>query len=105
MLKHIVLTVQGTEYRLRLTSAAIVSIEKKLGRSMFDALEHIQENLIETVTVILWGSMQALNDGIPLEKVYDIFDAYIDEGNCVEDIVQIISQVLQTSGFFKKGQA
>jgi len=98
-------TVSGNEYKLRLTSSSIVEIEKKLGKSIFAALENIQDNLVETIVTILWGSMQALNSGVNLEKVYKIYDEYIDEGHSIEDLIQEINTLFEVSGFFKKGQA
>lgn len=68
MNKFYTLTVGGEEYKLRLTASAIMAIEKKLGKSLFAALEHIQDNMVETITTILWGAMQPLNAGFSMEK-------------------------------------
>ena len=105
MNKFMTLCVGGEEYKLRLTASAIVSIEKKLNQSLFTALEHIQDNMVETVTTILWGAMQPLNAGFTTEKAYDLYDEYIDEGNSIEDLMQVINGLFEVSGFFKKGQA
>ena len=105
MNKYYTLTVGGKEYRMRLTASAIMSIEKKLGKSLFAALEGIQDNMIETIAAIIWGAMQPLNANFPFEKAIELFDEYIDEGNSFEDMMQEINAILQASGFFKKGQA
>jgi len=105
MNKFYTLTVGGKEYRMRLTASAIMSIEKKLGKSLFAALEGIQDNMIETIAAIIWGAMQPLNANFPFEKAIELFDEYIDEGNSFEDMMQEINAILQASGFFKKGQA
>lgn len=105
MNKYYTLTVGGEEYKLRLTASAIMSIEKKLGKSLFTALEHIQDNMVETVTAILWGAMQPLNAGFTIEKAYNLYDAYIDEGHSLEELMQEINGLFEASGFFKKGQA
>lgn len=89
---------------MRLTASAIMSIEKKLGKSLFAALEGIQDNMIETIAAIIWGAMQPLNANFPFEKAIELFDEYIDEGNSFEDMMQEINAILQASGFFKKGQ-
>lgn len=104
MNKYYTLTVGGKEYRMRLTASAIMSIEKKLGKSLFAALEGIQDNMIETIAAIIWGAMQPLNANFPFEKAIELFDEYIDEGNSFEDMMQEINAILQASGFFKKGQ-
>jgi len=98
------LTVGGKEYRMRLTASAIMSIEKKLGKSLFAALEGIQDNMIETIVAIIWGAMQPLNASFPFEKAIELFDEYIDEGNSFEDMMQEINAMLKASGFFKRGQ-
>ena len=98
------LTVGGKEYRMRLTASAIMSIEKKLGKSLFAALEGIQDNMIETIAAIIWGAMQPLNANFPFEKAIELFDEYIDEGNSFEDMMQEINAMLKASGFFKRGQ-
>jgi len=104
MNKYYTLTVGGKEYRMRLTAGAIMSIEKKLGKSLFAALEGIQDNMIETIAAIIWGAMQPLNANFPFEKAIELFDEYIDEGNSFEDMMQEINAMLKASGFFKKGQ-
>ena len=63
MKKFYTLIVNNEEYKLRLTASAIMSIEKKLGKSLFKALESIQENMVETIITVIWGAMQPLNSG------------------------------------------
>lgn len=104
MNKFYTLTVGGEEYRLRLTASAIMSIEKKLGKSLFSALENIQDNVIETVVTILWGAAQPLNANFPYEKAAGLFDAYIDDGHSIEELMLEINALFEVSGFFKKGQ-
>ena len=105
MNKFFTLTVGGEEYMMRLTASAIMQIEKKLGKSLFSALENIQDNMIETVTTIIWGAMQPLNAGFTTEKAMALFDNFVDEGNSIEDMMLVINSLFETSGFFKKGQA
>jgi len=94
----------GEEYKLRLTASAIMQIEKKLGKSLFAALENIQDNMIETITAILWGAMQPFNANIPFDRAAGLFDQYIDDGNSIEDLMHEINALFEASGFFKKGQ-
>jgi len=98
------LTVGGEEYKLRLTASAIMAIEKKLGKSLFSALESIQDNAIETIITIIWGAMQPLNANFPFDKAAGLFDQYIDDGNSIEDLMNEINGLFETSGFFSKGQ-
>ena len=98
------LTVGGEEYKLRLTASAIMSIEKKLGKSLFSALEGIQDNAIETIITIIWGAMQPMNANFPFDKAAGLFDRYIDDGNSIEDLMHEINGLFEASGFFSKGQ-
>ena len=104
MTKFYTLTVGDEDYKLRLTASAIMQIEKKLGKSLFTALENIQENMIETITVIIWGAMQPLNANFAYDKAAGIFDQYIDDGHSIEDFMYEINALFEASGFFKKGQ-
>jgi len=105
MTKFYTLTVGGNEYNMRLTASAIMSIEKRLGKPLFKALETIQDNMVETITTIIWGAMQPLNAGFTVEKASELFDDYIDDGHSIEELMQEINGLFEASGFFKKGQA
>jgi len=105
MNKFYTLTVGGEEYKLRLTASAMMQIEKRLGKPLFNALENIQENMIETVVTIIWGALQPLNANMPYEKAMALFDDYIDDGHSIEDLMLEINGLFEASGFFKKGQA
>ena len=98
------LTVGGQEYKLRLTASAIMAIEKKLGKSIFIALENIQDNMIETIAAVIWGAMQPLNANTSFETALELFDQYIDDGNSIEDLMHEINALFESSGFFRKGQ-
>jgi len=98
------ITVGGEEHKLRLTASAIMAIEKKLGKSLFSALESIQDNAIETITTIIWGAMQPFNANFPFDKAAGLFDKYIDDGNSIEDLMMEINGLFEASGFFSKGQ-
>ena len=105
MNKFYTMTVGGEEYKMRLTASAIMQIEKKLGKPLFKALETIQDNMVETITTIIWGAMQPLNAGFTMEKATALFDEYIDDGHSIEELMLEINSLFEVSGFFKKGQA
>lgn len=105
MNKFYTMTVGNERYNMRLTAGAIMQIEKKLEKPLFKALETIQENMVETITTIIWGAMQPLNAGFTQEKALELFDQYIDEGHSIEELMQEINTLFEVSGFFKKGQA
>ena len=104
MNKFYTLTVGEKDYQMRLTASAIMSIEKKLGKPLFAALEHIQDNMIETITTIIWGAMQPMNADFTMEKATALFDEYIDNDHSIEELMIEINKLFEASGFFKKGQ-
>ena len=81
-----------------------MQIEKKLGKPIFKALETIRDNMVETMTTIIWGAMQSLNSGFTQEKAYEFFDNYIDDDHTIEELMQEIDNLFEASGFFRKGQ-
>ena len=103
-MKYITLPVGDKEYKLRLTSQACVGLEKKLKTSLFNALKKMDDMAIETIVMLLHSAMQALEHGITLEKTYAIYDELVDEGKKLEDIIEILFDILEVSGFFKKEQ-
>lgn len=104
MNKFYTLTVGEKSYNMRLTASAIMQIEKKLGKPFFKVLENIQDNMVETVTTIIWGAMQPLNAGFTIEKAMTLFDDYIDDGHSIKELMDEIKHIIEASGFFNKGQ-
>jgi len=98
------ITIGETEHKLRLTTGAVMSIEKKLGKSMLTALENVEENMVETLVTILWGALRPFNKDITFEKAVDLLDDYFDDGNSLEQLMGEMNSLLETSGFFSKGQ-
>ena len=104
MNKYHTLTIDGEEYKLRLTVSSILAIEKKLGKTLYSALEDIQYNMVETMSFILWGALQKFNPNFSYEKATDLFDQYIDEGHSIEELMEELNAMFDASGFFAKGQ-
>ena len=102
MNKFYTMTVNGEEYKMRLTASAIMQIEKKLGKPLFKALETIQDNMVETITTIIWGAMQPLNAGFTMEKATALFDDYIDDGRSIEELMLEINDLFEASVFSRR---
>jgi hypothetical protein len=91
---------------LRLTSRSTVALEQKLGMSPISALmENQQVPKLETAITILHGCAQALNHGVTQEKVYDLYDEYVDCGGTLMDLIMCLVEVFKISGFFKEAPA
>ncbi|MCL2718974.1 MAG: DUF6096 family protein [Lachnospiraceae bacterium] len=105
MKKFYTLTVGEKSYQLRLTIKSIRATEEKLGSSMFSALGNLKDDSVGTITTILWGALQAFNPGFTEDDAATLIDEYIDEDNSIDNMLQIITDVFEVSGLFKKGQA
>lgn len=90
------------EYKLRLSTRATVTLEKQLGCNplgIFGDGDTIPQ--VTTMVNILYASLQQLNHGISLNDAYDIFDAYLADGNAVTDFINVIVEVYKVSGIIK----
>ena len=89
----------GKEYKLRLTTRAIVQLEKQIGRNPLMIFGNGEE--IPTITNmvnVLYFSLQSLQNGITLNDAYDIYDTYIADGHTTTDFIKVIIDIYRASG-------
>jgi hypothetical protein len=89
-------------YRLRLSTRAIVALEKQLGCNPLAIFG--DGSTIPTVTVmvtILHAAMQQLNHNVTLNDAYDIFDAYLADGHSMTDFLPVIIEIYRVSGLMQ----
>jgi hypothetical protein len=90
------------EYKLRLTTRAVVAVEKTLGcnpLAIFGA-----GDTIPTITVmvsILHASLQQYHHGITMNDAYDIFDEYLADGHVMTDFIPVILDIYKQSGLIR----
>lgn len=87
------------DYKLRLNTRGVVALERQLNCNPLAIFGN--GDTIPTVTVmvtILHASLQQYNHGITLNDAYDIFDAWLDEGNSTVDFVKTILEIYKASG-------
>jgi hypothetical protein len=99
---YIDFTVGNKDYKLRLNTRNIVTLEKQLGGnplSIFGNGDTIPT--ITTMVTILHASLQQYEHGISLLDAYDIFDEWIAEGNAMTDFLPIILDIYKVSGIIK----
>ena len=98
-------TVKDKEYKARLTAKACVDLEKKLGTNPLNVFmgmmssETVVLPKMEVMITILHASLQAYEHGVTIEKVYEIYDAFVDEGKTLMDLVPILIDIFKVSGF------
>lgn len=93
-------------YKLRLNTRNIVALEKQIGcnpLAVFGDGSTVPQ--LSTMVAILYHSLQQLNHGISLNDAYDIFDAYLEDGNSMTDFVAVILEIYKVSGIIKSGSA
>lgn len=96
-------TAGGKEYKLRLNTRNIIELEKKLGCnpvSIFDGGDTVPT--VTTMVSILHASLQQYNHGITFTDAFDIFDAWMDDGNSSINFVHIILDIYKASGIVPK---
>ena len=94
-------------YRLRLTTRAIVTLEKQLGCNPLSIFGNGKEQTIPPVTSmvqILHASLQAYEHGITLDKAFEIFDEYLEE-HSMTDFLPVILDIYRVSGIIGKEEA
>lgn len=87
------------EYKLRLNTRNVVALEKQIGCNplgIFGGGDTIPK--VDTMVAILHASMQQYEHGISLNDTYDIFDAFLDDGNSIADFVSVIIDIYKVSG-------
>ena len=104
-MNYIHFTAGNKDYKLRLNTRNTILLEKQLGcnpLSIFGDGETIPT--ITTMVAILHASLQQYNHGINLNDAYDIFDAWLDEGNFTTDFIPIIIEIYKASGIIPKDE-
>lgn len=87
------------EYKLRLTTRAMVALERQIGSNPLAIFGN--GDTIPTITVmvsILHASLQQYNHGITLDNAYDIFDDYLADGHTMTDFLPVIISLYRASG-------
>lgn len=96
-------TAGNKDYKLRINTRNTVNLEKQLGCNPLAIFG--DGNRIPTITemvFILYASLQQLNHGITLNDAYDIFDAWLDDGNTATDFIPVILDIYRASGLIGK---
>ena len=91
------------DYKLRLNTRNIVSLEKQLGCNPL-GIFGMDGNTIPTITqmvVILHNSLQQFHHGITLEEAYGVFDEWLMDGHVSTDFLTIILDIYKVSGIIK----
>ena len=96
-------TVGNNEYKLRLNTRNIVSLEKQLGCNPLAIFGN--GDVLPTITqmvAVLHASLQSMHHGIDMAAAYDIFDDFLADGHNMTDFLPVIVEVYKVSGLIGK---
>lgn len=95
-------TVEGVEYRLKLTTGAIVKLEERYRTNLINLVDGFPS--LSVMLAITHASLNKYHHGIKENDVKDMFDTYLDEGGSqTAFLTDVIMPIYQASGFFTEG--
>lgn len=90
------------EYKLRLSTKAVVDLEKRLGcnpLAIFGNGETIPT--ITQMVAVLHASLTQLQHNITMNDAYAIFDDYLADGNAMTDFIAVMLEIYKVSGLIR----
>lgn len=102
------LFIGGESYKLRLTTKTSIALEKALGYNPIAMLMDIDNGVMPKlgdVLIMLQAMLQPYHHGMNMDKVYDLFDKYVDEGHSMFDLIPVFIEVFQESGYISQNKA
>lgn len=91
------------EYKLRLSTRAIVALEKQIGCNplmIFGAGDTVPT--VTTMVYILHAAAQQLHHNITVNEAFDIFDEWLADGHAMTDFIPVILDIYRVSGLINK---
>lgn len=90
------------EYKLRLSTKAVVDLEKRLGcnpLAIFGNGETIPT--ITQMVAVLHASLTQLQHNITMNDAYAVFDDYLADGNAMTDFIAVMLEIYKVSGLIR----
>ena len=103
-MKFTIFNAGDKEYKLRITGASVVEMEKKMGKNPINAMTDAVNGELPMMTdmfTILWGALIPFNANISYSDACDIYTAYVDNGGTLNEFLEILIKVFEDSGFIK----
>ena len=100
--------VDGRDYKLKLTTQAVINLENKLGMNLLSVVSSVDNGNFPPLKVMLLiahQAMQKFEHGIKEDDVIDLFDKYQEEGGTqMTFMTDVFLPIYQVSGFFSQAQ-
>lgn len=90
------------EYKLRLSTKAVVDLEKRLGCNPLAIFGN--GDTIPTMTqmvAVLHASLTQLQHNITMNDAYAVFDDYLADGNAMTDFIAVMLEIYKVSGLVR----
>ena len=95
------LTVCGSEYKFKLTTANAVRLEAELKTDLLSGLERLGE--IGVLAKYYYYAAVSMNDSInKIDDIYQLFDDYITDGGTYSQLQDLIIEIMLTSGILSQ---
>lgn len=104
-MQYKILKVGNKELKLRLRAKDCVELESKIGESPLNVLMKVSDGKIPSlgfIISVLHSSLQSFEHGYTLNKTYDLYDEYVENGGDMTGMLEVLTEVFEVSGFFKK---
>lgn len=92
-------------FKLRLTTKNSLALERTLGYNPITLLMEIDKGKMpkmSDVLVILHAMLQTYHHGMSMDKIYDLFDKYVETGKSMFDLIPVFVEVFEQSGYITK---
>lgn len=99
------ITIGNETYKLRLTTKASIALERALGRNplvMFMDMDKGVMPKLADLLEVLHAALQPNHHSVTLDKTYELYDTYVEEGNSMVELISILVDVFQNSGYISK---
>lgn len=98
---YIVWTVDGQEYKLKLTTAAIMQLETKYKRNLIGLVTEGDIPELSVMLTVTHAAMTKYHTKMKLNDVVELFDQYLEEdGSQTAYLTDVFIPLFQVSGFF-----
>lgn len=92
----------GHTYRLHISTRNVVSLEKSLGCNPLGIFgDGDQMPKVGDMITVLFYALQKFHHGIKMDDAYDIYDAFLADGNTMSDFIPVIMEIYKASGIIK----
>lgn len=94
------------EYKLRLNAKGVVQLEERLGGrsplSIFSGVSNSELPALKDLLIVLHESLQPYHHGMTLDKAYELYDEFIEEGHNFAEFLSVIVEIYRNSGLIPR---